>query len=204
MHTATGSPFPLFSLSFQASWPVGKLGSFLFFILPNLFFIWLRDVYTLSKNSCSLVSFNAWLVIIYHILDMIGLVYMQPFVITIWKMFAIVFWLVATTTFQIQYELFATDNALSHLFVIFFRSQRQEPKIYRVIGKCDYFPGPRCNLHMHGDTFGRTQGKYVYSLCCRARWKQYLFLMIALHTAGSVDKQCQSAVFQLYLLWFDK
>ena len=45
MHTATGSPFTLFSLSFQASWPVGKLGSSLFFILPNLFFIWSRDVH---------------------------------------------------------------------------------------------------------------------------------------------------------------
>ena len=48
MHTATGSPFPLFSLSFQASWPVGKLGSFLFFILPNLFFLWSRDVLRFS------------------------------------------------------------------------------------------------------------------------------------------------------------
>lgn len=38
------------------------------------------------------------------------------------------------------------------------RSQRQESKIYRVIGKCDHFPGQRCNFHMHGDTFGWTQG----------------------------------------------
>ena len=57
MHTATGSHFPLFSLSFQASWAVGKLGSFLFFIFPNLFFIWSREV---SFNSWFFCSGRTW------------------------------------------------------------------------------------------------------------------------------------------------
>ena len=144
---------------------------------------------------------------------MIGLVYIQPFVITIWKLFAIFFLFLSGCNDNLSNSIWTACNwqcSLIYLSIFFSGAKGRSPKFIGSLENVTISQGRdatfTCTVTHLG---GHRVSKYVYLLGGRVyilsennicSW----WLLYTLLARWTLDKQCQSAVFQLYLLWFDK